>query len=177
MKSISETFFTDFRCQMWRTSVFLLRSVYVRMLKVLYLKFLTTSVDIYMIFSILITNSFIPSFDKDIYRSEITLNTAKQTKKYHRFLISICQHLNNNITSKTINKRGDFDSDIINLHFFDGDAPRNTSWCMFISHFSRFAGVCTVLKGLFSVFFFLPLTYVQKGIFTINTQILQNVLC
>ena len=44
-------------------------------------------------------------------------------------------------SSKIYDKRDDFDFDIVNFPFLDGDVPRSTSYGVYISHLIRFARV------------------------------------
>ena len=45
------------------------------------------------------------------------------------------------VSSKIYDKRDDFDFDIVNFPFFDGDFPRATSYGAYISQLIRFARV------------------------------------
>ena len=45
------------------------------------------------------------------------------------------------IETKFHNKRDDFDFDIVNFPFLDGDVPRSTSYGVYISQLIRFARV------------------------------------
>ena len=45
------------------------------------------------------------------------------------------------VKTKIYDKRDDFDFDIMNLPFLDGDVPRSTSYCVHISQLIRFARV------------------------------------
>ena len=45
------------------------------------------------------------------------------------------------MSSKIYDKRDDFDFDIVNFPFLDGDVPRSTSYGVYISQFIRFARV------------------------------------
>ena len=47
------------------------------------------------------------------------------------------------VSSKIYDKRDDFDSDIVNFPFLDGDVPRSTSYGVYISQLIRFARVCS----------------------------------
>ena len=47
------------------------------------------------------------------------------------------------VSSKINDKRDDFDLDIVNFPFMDGDVPRRLSYGLFISHLIFFARVCT----------------------------------
>ena len=46
------------------------------------------------------------------------------------------------VSSKIYDKRDDFDFDIVNLPFLDGDVPRRASYGVYISQHIRFARVC-----------------------------------
>ena len=47
------------------------------------------------------------------------------------------------VSSKTYDKRDDFDFDIVNFLFLDGDVPRRPSNGVYISQLIRFARVCS----------------------------------
>ena len=46
------------------------------------------------------------------------------------------------VSSKIYDKRDDFDFDIVNFPFLDGDVPRRASYGVYISQVIRFARVC-----------------------------------
>ena len=46
------------------------------------------------------------------------------------------------VSSKIYDKRDDFDFDIVNFPFKDGDVPRRASYCVYIWQLIRFARVC-----------------------------------
>ena len=46
------------------------------------------------------------------------------------------------------NKRDDFDFDIVNFPFLDGDVPRRPSYGVYISQLKRFARVCSHVDDL-----------------------------
>ena len=47
------------------------------------------------------------------------------------------------VSSKIYDKRDDFDFDIVNFCFLDGDVPRRPSYGVYISQLIRFARVCS----------------------------------
>ena len=47
------------------------------------------------------------------------------------------------VSSKIYDKRDDFDFDIVNFPFLDGDVPRRPSYRVYISQLTRFARVCS----------------------------------
>ena len=46
---------------------------------------------------------------------------------------------NDNVSTKVYDKRDDFDFEIVNFPFLDGDVPRSTSYEVYISQLIRFA--------------------------------------
>ena len=49
------------------------------------------------------------------------------------------------VQTKIYDKRDDFDFDIVNFPFLDGDVPRSTSYGVYISQLIRFALECPVM--------------------------------
>ena len=47
------------------------------------------------------------------------------------------------VSSKSYNKLDDFNFEIVNFPFLDGDVTRSTSYCVYISQLIRFARVCS----------------------------------
>ena len=50
---------------------------------------------------------------------------------------------NGRVSSKIYDKRDDFNFEIVNFLFLDGDVPRSPSYGVYISQFIRFARVCS----------------------------------
>ena len=50
------------------------------------------------------------------------------------------------VSSKIYYKRDDFDFDIVNFPFLDGDVPRRRSFAVDISQLIRFARVCSPVE-------------------------------
>ena len=55
------------------------------------------------------------------------------------------------VSSKIYDKRDDFDVDIVNFPFLDGDVPRRPSYGVYISQLIRFARVCSHVDDLILV--------------------------
>ena len=74
-----------------------------------------------------------------IYPTELQLNRANSSDTEAPFLdLNVC--ISNGIVStKMYDKRDDFDFDIVNFPFLDGDVPRRTSYGVYISQLIRFA--------------------------------------
>ena len=50
---------------------------------------------------------------------------------------------NGMVSSKIVDKRDDFNYEIVNFPFLDGDDPRSPSYGVYISQLIRFARVCS----------------------------------
>ena len=73
------------------------------------------------------------------YPSELQLNKANTSDTETAFL-DLCLSISNDIVStKIYDKRDDFDFEILNLPFLDGDVPRSASYGVYISHLICFA--------------------------------------
>ena len=78
-----------------------------------------------------------------IYPSELQLNKANASDTEALFLdlhLSISYSF---VSSKIYDKRDDFDIDIVNFPFLDGDVPRRPFYGVYISQLIRFARVCS----------------------------------
>ena len=76
-----------------------------------------------------------------IYPSELHLNKASVSDTEASFLELHLSLSDGFVKTKIYDKRVDFDFDIVNFPFLDGDVPRSTSYGVYISHFIRFARV------------------------------------
>ena len=74
-----------------------------------------------------------------IYPSELQLNKAN-TSDTEAALLDLHLSISNDIVStKIYDKRDDFDFEIVNIPFLDGDVPRSTSYGVYISQLIRFS--------------------------------------
>ena len=73
-----------------------------------------------------------------IYPSELQHNKANTLDTKAAFLDLRLSISNDFVSSKIYDKRDDFDFEIVNLPFLDGDFPRSTSYGVFISQLIRF---------------------------------------
>ena len=78
-----------------------------------------------------------------IYPSELQLNKANTSDTEAPFLDLHLSISNGFVPSKIYDKRDDFDFDIVNFPFLDGDVPRRSSYGVYISQLIRFARVCS----------------------------------
>ena len=86
-----------------------------------------------------IDNNFFDSMVNRIYPSELQLNKANVSDNEASFLDLHLSISNGFVRTKIYDKRDDFDFDILNFLFLDGDVPRSTSYCVYISQLIRFA--------------------------------------
>ena len=76
-----------------------------------------------------------------IYPRELQLNIANTSHTEAPFLDLHLSISNGFVSSKIYDKRDDFDFNIVNFPFLDGDVPRSTSYGVYISQLIRFARV------------------------------------
>ena len=86
-----------------------------------------------------INNVYSDSMVRQIYPSELQLNKANTSDTEAAF-VDLHLSISNDIAStKIYDKRDDFDFEIVNFPFLDGDVPRTTSYGVYISQLIRFA--------------------------------------
>ena len=88
-----------------------------------------------------INNDFFDSMVNRIYPSELQLNKANVSDTEASFSdlrLSISYGF---VKTKVYDKRNDFDFDIVNFPFLEGDVPRSTSYGVYIFQLIRFARV------------------------------------
>ena len=74
-----------------------------------------------------------------IYPTELQLNRANYSDTEALFLdLNLCIS-NGTVSTKIYDKQDNFDFDIVNFTFLDGDVPRRTSYGVYISQLIRFA--------------------------------------
>ena len=89
-----------------------------------------------------IDNPYFEGMVNQIYPSELQLNKANTSDTEAPFLDLHLSISNGYVSSKIYDKRDDFDFDIVNFPFLDGDVPRRPSYGVYISQLIRFARVC-----------------------------------
>ena len=67
------------------------------------------------------------------------------------------------VSSKIYDKRGDFNSEIVNFPFLDGDIPRSPSYGVYISQLIRFARVCSNVNDFNNRNLFLTAKLLKQG--------------
>ena len=88
-----------------------------------------------------IDNPYFEGMVSCIYPPELQLNKANTSDTEAPSLDLHLSISNGFVSSKICDKRDDFDFDIVNFPFLDGDVPRSTSYGVYISQLIRFARV------------------------------------
>ena len=78
-----------------------------------------------------------------IYPTEHQLNKANSSDTEAPILDLNLSITNGMVSSNIYDKRDDFNFEIVNFPFLDGDVPRSTSYGVYISQLIRFARVCS----------------------------------
>ena len=109
-----------------------------------------------------IDNTFFDSMVNHIYPSELQLNKANVSDTAALFLDLHLSLPDGFVQTKIFDKRDDFDIDIVNFPFLDGDVPRSTSYGVYISQIIRFARVSSYIDD-FKVVIITNLEQKQKS--------------
>ena len=103
-----------------------------------YIAFIAKAFQRYLDDLLNIDNPYFEGMVNQIYPSELQLNKANISDTEAPFLDLHLSVANGFVSSK----RDDFDFDIVNFPFLDGDVPRRASYGVYISQLIRFARVC-----------------------------------
>ena len=90
-----------------------------------------------------IDNPYFEGMVNQIYPPELQLNKANTSYTKAPVLDLHLSISNGFVSFKIYDKRDDFDFDIVNFPFLDGDVPRRPSYGVYISQLIRFARVCS----------------------------------
>ena len=88
-------------------------------------------------------NPYFEQMVGQIYPTELQLNKANSSDTEAPFLDLNLSITNGIVSSKIYDKRDDFNFEIVNFPFLDGDVPRSPSYGVYISQLIRFARVCS----------------------------------
>ena len=81
-----------------------------------------------------IDNVYFDNMVSQIYPSELQLNKANTSDTSEAAFLDLHLSISSDIVStKIYDKRDDFDFEIVNFPFLDGDVPRSTSYGVYIS--------------------------------------------
>ena len=90
-----------------------------------------------------IDNPYFEQMVGQICPTELQLNKANSSDTEAPFLDLNLSITNGIVSSKIYDKRDDFNSEIVNFPFLDGDVPRSPSYGVYISQLICFARVCS----------------------------------
>ena len=98
-----------------------------------------------------------------IYPAELQLNKANASYTEAAFLdLNLSIH-NDIVSTKIYDKRDDFNFDIVNLPFLDGDVPQRPSYGVYISQLIRFARSSTHVADFNNRNKFLTANFLKQG--------------
>ena len=98
-----------------------------------------------------------------IYPTEPQLKKANSFDTVAPFLDLNLAITNGIVSSKIYDKRDDFNFEIVNFPFLDGDVPRSPSYDVYISQLIRFARVCSYVDDFNSRNLFLTTKLLKQG--------------
>ena len=90
-----------------------------------------------------IDNPYFEQMVGQIYPTELQLNKANSSNTEAPFLDLNLSITNGTASSKIYEKQDDFNFEIVNFPFLDGDVPRSPSYGVYISQLIHFARMCS----------------------------------
>ena len=104
-----------------------------------------------------------------IYPAELQLNKANASDTETAFLgLNLSIH-NDIVSTKIYDKRDDFNFDIVNFPFLDGDVPRRPSYGVYISQLIRFARASSHITDVNNRNKFLTAKLLKQAVGIINS--------
>ena len=110
-----------------------------------------------------IDNPYFKQMVGQMYPTELQLNDAKSSDTEAPFLDLNLSITNGIVSSKIYDKRDDFNFEIVNVPFLDGDVPRSPSYGVYISQRVRFARVCSDVEDFNKRILFLTAKLLKQG--------------
>ena len=98
-----------------------------------------------------------------IYPTELQLHKANSSDTDATFLDLNLSITNGIVSSKIYDKRDDFNFEIVNFPFLDGNVPRSPSYNVYISQLIRFARVCSNVHDFNNRNLFLTAKLLKQG--------------
>ena len=98
-----------------------------------------------------------------IYPIELQLNKANSSDTEAPFLDLNLSITNGIVSSKIYDKQDDFDFEIVNFPFLDGDVLHSPSYGVYISQLIRFARVCSIVYDFNNRNLFLTAKLLKQG--------------
>ena len=110
-----------------------------------------------------IDNPYFEQMVAQIYPTELQLYKANSSDTEAPFLDLNLSITNGIVSSKIYDKRDDFNFEIVNFPFLDGDVPRSPSYGVYISQLIRFARVCSNVDDINNRNLFLTAKLLKQG--------------
>ena len=110
-----------------------------------------------------IDNPYFKQMVSQIYPTELQLNKANFSNTEAPFLDLNLSITNDIVSSKIYDKRDDFNFEIVNFPFLDGDVSRSPSYGVYISQLIRFARVCSNVDDFNNRNLFLTAKLLKQG--------------
>ena len=110
-----------------------------------------------------IDNPYFEQMVGHIYPTELQLNKANSSDTEAPFLDLNLSITNGIVSSKIYGRPDDFNFEIVNFPFLDGDVPRSPSYGVYISQLIRFARVCSNVDDFNIRNLFLTAKLLKKG--------------
>ena len=110
-----------------------------------------------------IDNPYFEQMVGQIYPTELQLNKANSSDTEAWILDLNLSITNGIVSSKIYDKRDDFNFEIVNFPFIDGDVPCSPSYGVYISQLIRFARVCSNVDDFNNRNSFLTAKLLQQG--------------
>ena len=111
-----------------------------------------------------IDNPYFEQMVGQIYPTELQLNKANSVANTEVPFFELNLSITNGIvSSKFYDKRDDFNFEIVNFSFLDGDVPRSPSYGVYISQLIRFARVCSNVDDFNNRNLFLTAKLLKQG--------------
>ena len=110
-----------------------------------------------------IDNPYFEQMVGQIYPTELQLNKANSSDTEAPCLDLNLSITNGIVSSKIYDKRDDFNFEIVNFPFLDGDVPRSPSYGVYISQLIRFARVCSNVDDFNNRNLFLTAKLLKQG--------------
>ena len=110
-----------------------------------------------------IDNPYFEQMVGQIYPTELQLNKANSSDTEAPFLDLNLSITNGIVSSKIYDKRDDFNFEIVNFPFLDGDIPRSPPYGVYIFQLIRFARVCSSVDDFNNRNLFLTAKLLKQG--------------
>ena len=108
-----------------------------------------------------IDNPYFEQMVGQIYPTKLKLNKANSSDTEAPFSDLKLSLTNGIVSSKMYDKRDDFNFEVVNFPFLDGDVHRSPSYGVYISQLVRFARVCSNVDDLNNRNLFLTAKLIQ----------------